>query len=215
MGMWRDRAVPRLTDWALRGPDIDELRAEVCAGLTGEVLEVGFGSGLNLRFLPAAVAGVSAVEPADAGWRLSERRRKQTSVPVQRTGLDGQVLAEPADLFDSALVTFSLCTIPDPALALSEIARVLKPGGTLHFLEHGLAPDPKVARWQRRLEPLQSAVFAGCHLTRDTPALVRAAGLDVLELRQEYLPGPRAGRPWSYGTVGVAGVPPSGEDDSD
>ena len=215
MGMWRDRAVPRLTDWALRGPDLDELRAEVCGGLTGEVLEVGFGSGLNLRFLPAAVAQVSAVEPADAGWRLSERRREQASVPVQRTGLDGQVLAEPADRFDSALVTFSLCTIPDPALALSEIARVLRPGGTLHFLEHGLAPDPGVARWQRRLEPLQSAVFAGCHLTRDTPALVRAAGFDVLELRQEYLPGPRVGRPWSYGTVGVAVVPPSGEDDSD
>ena len=215
MGTWSDRAVPRLTDWALRGPDIDALRAEVCTGLTGDVLEVGFGSGLNLRFLPAAVERVSAVEPADTGWRLSERRREQASVPVQRTGLDGQVLEEPADRFDSALVTFSLCTIPDPARALSEIARVLKPGGTLHFLEHGLAPDPGVARWQRRLEPLQSAVFAGCHLTRDTPALVRAAGFDVLELRQEYLPGPRVGRPWAYGSVGVAAVSSSGTDDTD
>jgi SAM-dependent methyltransferase len=204
MGTWRDRAVPRLTDWALRGPDIDELRAEVCAGLSGEVLEVGFGSGLNLRFLPPAVRRVSAVEPADTGWQLSARQRAQTSVPVQRTGLDGQVLEEPDDRFDSALVTFSLCTIPDPALALTEIARVLRPRGTLHFLEHGLAPDPGVARWQRRLEPLQSAVFAGCHLTRDPPALVRAAGFEVVRLRQEYLPGPRIGRPWTYGSVGAA-----------
>lgn len=207
MNVWRDRAVPRLTDLALRGPDIDGLRAEVCTGLSGEVLEVGFGSGLNLRFYPADVERVSAVEPADHGWNLSARRRERTPVPVQRTGLDGQRLEEPADRFDAALVTFSLCTIPDPALALSEIARVLKPGGKLHFLEHGLAPDPAVVRWQRRLEPLQSAVFAGCHLTRDTPALVRAAGFDVLQLRQEYLPGPRVARPWSYGTLGVARAP--------
>jgi SAM-dependent methyltransferase len=205
--MWRDRAVPRLTDWSLRGSEIGELRAEVCAGLTGTVLEIGFGSGLNLRFYPPAVEDVSAVEPSDHGWHLSERRRARASVPVLRTGLDGQLLDEPAERFDSALVTFSLCTIPDPGRALAEVNRVLKPGATLHFLEHGLSPDPGVARWQGRLEPLQERMFAGCHLTRDPPALVRAAGFELVQLRQEYLPGPRAARPWAYGTLGVARAP--------
>ena len=207
MGLWRDRAVPRLTDWSLRGRDVGELRAEVCQGLSGHVLEIGFGSGLNVRFYPDAVERVSAVEPADHGWALSERRRRRSAVPVERTGLDGQRLQEPDDRFDSALVTFSLCTIPDPARALEEVARVLRPGGTLHFLEHGLSPDPDVAGWQSRLEPMQSRLFAGCHLTRDVPALVRAAGFTPTLLRQDYLPGPRAGRPWTYVTLGVAGLP--------
>lgn len=199
--------VPRLTDWSLRGEDIDALRTEVCAGLTGRVLEIGFGSGLNLRFLPPAVTSVSAVEPADHAWAIAAARRERSSVPVERSGLDGQRLDAPSGSFDSALVTFSLCTVPDPTQALAEISRVLEPGGRLHFLEHGLAPDPDVARWQRRLEPLQSRLFAGCHLTRDTPALVRAAGFDIVELRQEYLPGPRMGRPWTYGSLGVASAP--------
>ena len=203
MSWWRDRVVPRLTDVALRGEEIGELRAEACAGLHGDVLEVGFGSGLNLPFLPVEVRRVHAVEPADRGWEISAARRAESRVPVVRSGLDGQRLTEPDSTFDGVLVTFSFCTIPDPSAALDEIRRVLKPGGTLHFLEHGLAPDPGVARWQHRLEPLQSAVFAGCHLTRDTPALARAAGFDVVDLRQEYLPGPRLGRPWAYGSVGT------------
>ncbi len=108
------------------------------------------------------------------------------------------------------LTTFSLCTIPDAAAALAEVRRVLRPGGTLHFLEHGLAPDPGVARWQRRLEPVQRRVFGGCHLTRDVPALIAGAGFEVVELDQRYLPGPRVGRPWAYGSRGVARHPRAG-----
>ena len=208
MGLWRDRAVPRLTDWSLRGQDVGALRAEVCEGLTGHVLEIGFGSGLNVRFYPEAVDRVSAVEPADHGWELSARRRARSPVPVERTGLDGQRLDEADDWFDSALVTFSLCTIPDPAQALAEVARVLDPGGTLHLLEHGLSPDQGVARWQSRLEPWQSRMFAGCHLTRDTLGLVRAAGFTTTWSRQQYLPGPRAGHPWTFVTLGVARLAP-------
>jgi ubiquinone/menaquinone biosynthesis C-methylase UbiE len=201
---WSDRVVPHLTDVALRSAEIGELRDETCRGLRGRVLEIGFGSGLNIRFYPAEVTSVAAVEPSDVGWKLSEARRTRTGVPVHRRGLDGQYLAEEDDSFDSALVTFSLCSIPDPALALAEVRRVLKPGASLHFLEHGLAPDPGVARWQHRLDPLQRRAFAGCHLSRGIPGLVEAAGLEVAELREEYQPGPRVMRPWTYGYLGRA-----------
>ena len=101
-------------------------------------------------------------------------------------------------------MTFSLCSIPDPALALSEVRRVLRPGASLHFLEHGLAPDAGVARWQRRLDPVQRRLFGGCHLSRDIPGLVEGAGLEVAELRAEYQPGPRVMRPWVHGYLGRA-----------
>lgn len=204
MGWWTERVVPRLTDLALRSEEIAGLRAEVCAGLRGEVLEVGFGSGLNLPHYPAEVTAIAAVEPADVGWELSAPRRARTAVAVSRVGLDGQQLPLPEASVDSALITFSLCTIPDAAEALQEVRRVLRPGGGLHFLEHGLSPEPGVARWQRRLEPLQSRAFGGCHLTRDVPLLLEEAGFAVTALRSEYLPGPRVGRPWTYGYLGTA-----------
>ena len=207
MGVWSDRAVPRITDRALGTSEVGELRAEVCSGLHGRVVEIGFGSGLNLEHLPPEVTSVSAVEPADVGWALSERRRRRAHVPVARTGLDGQALAEPDHSFDSALVTFSLCTIPDARAALDEMRRVLVPGGRLHFLEHGLAPDAGVVRWQRRLEPVQRRVFAGCHLTRDVPGLVEGAGFALQDLHADYLPGPRVARPWGYGYLGRAASP--------
>jgi SAM-dependent methyltransferase len=204
MGVWSDQVVPRLTDRALSAAAMDDPRAAVCAGLHGRVLELGFGSGLNLRHLPAAVTALDAVEPADVAWELSARRRARSRVPVHRGGLDGQRLAADDESYDAVLVTFALCSIPDAAAALAEVRRVLRPGGTLHFLEHGLAPDPGVAAWQRRLDPAQQRLFAGCHLSRDVPALVADAGLEVTDLDQRYLPGPRIGRPWSYGYLGRA-----------
>lgn len=147
---------------------------------------------------------MTAIEPSDLGWQLSERRRARTSLTIDRAGLDGQRLDLPDDSHDSALVTFSLCTIPDPLLALREARRVVRDGGRLHVLEHGLAPDEGVRRWQRRLEPVQRAIAGGCHLTRDVPAMVADAGWHVAELQQEYLPGPAVSRPWVYGTRLVA-----------
>lgn len=159
--VWDERVLPRLTDRALRGHDVGELRRATCAGLTGRVLEIGFGSGLNVQWYPPQVTSVTAIEPSDVGWQLSGRRRARSAVPVERAGLDGQRLELPDDSQDSALVTFSLCTIPDPLLALREARRVVRAGGRLHALEHGMAPEEPVRRWQRRIEPPWGPLPAG------------------------------------------------------
>jgi len=204
MGWWTEQVVPRLTDASLKGKEVGELRRDALQPLRGDVLELGFGSGLNVRWYPEAVTSVTAVEPSDVGWSLSERRRARTSLPITRGHLDGQRLDEPDHAYDSVLSTFTLCTIPDVAAALAEVRRVLKPDGVFVFLEHGLCPDAATARWQRRLDPLQRTVAGGCHLSRDIPTLVEAAGLDVEQVQAEAMPGPRVARPWTYGFWGVA-----------
>ncbi|GAB2757503.1 class I SAM-dependent methyltransferase [Nocardioides salsibiostraticola] len=202
--LWESRVVPRLVDVALKGKDVGELRDEVCLGLEGKLLELGFGGGLNIRSYPGEVTAVDAVEPSDLGWEMSQRRRDRTVLPIGRVGLDGQHLAAEDDAYDSVLCTFTLCTIPDARLALSEVVRVLRPGGSFHFLEHGLGPTAGVRRWQTRLEPVQKRVAGGCHLTRNIPALVAGSGLEVVEVRSQYLPGPGVAKPWSFGYLGRA-----------
>ena len=199
MGWWSEHVVPRLADKSLSTSDVMDLRREVCTGLAGRVLEIGFGSGLNVDAYPAEVVSVDAVEPSDVGWQLSSERRSRSRVPVERVGLDGQRLEAGDGSYDAVLSTFTLCTIPDPMAALAEARRVLRPGGVLCVLEHGLAPDQRVATWQRRLEPLQRRLAGGCHLTRDMHALVAGAGFDVTHLETAYLDGPAVTRPWTYG----------------
>jgi SAM-dependent methyltransferase len=126
---------------------------------------------------------------------------------VQRVGLDGQSLDAEDESYDAVLTTFTLCTIPDAAAALTELRRVLRPGGAVHFLEHGLSPDARVASWQRRLEPLQRRTAGGCHLTRDVSSLLTEALWDVDRLEQDYLPGPRLSRPWGWLSQGRATLP--------
>lgn len=186
MGIYRNHVLPRIVDATCGIAALEPHRRRVCADLHGEVLEVGFGSGLNLPFYPATVTGVRAVEPADLAWRLAAERVASSRVPVERAGLDGQHLPFVDETFDSALVTWSLCTIPDPVAALVEVRRVLRPGGTIHFLEHGLAPDADVRTWQRRLEPIQRRVAGGCHLTREPVVMVEAAGFAVDEVEHFY-----------------------------
>lgn len=196
--MWREHLLPRITDVLLRGHEIGELRESACTGLGGRVLEIGFGSGLNVRWYPPEVGSVDAVEPSDTAWRLSERRRQRSDLRIDRTGLDGQRLAAADASYDAVLSTFTLCSIPEVELALAEVRRVLRPGGHFHYLEHGLAPDPGVARWQRRLEPAQKLVGGGCHLTRDIGALIEGAGLEVRSTDTGYLSGPSGRSPFTY-----------------
>lgn len=189
MGLYQEQLLPRFQDVVMARKATREPRARVCAGLRGEVVEVGFGTGLNAAYYPSEVSTVFAVEPSSLCMRLAQRRIARSSARVEPAGLDGQRLDLPSDRFDAALSTWTLCTIPEVMLALSELRRVLKNGGSFHFIEHGHAPDPKVARWQQRLEPLQKRIAGGCHLTRDIPRLIRDAGFTIEHLDTYYFHG--------------------------
>jgi ubiquinone/menaquinone biosynthesis C-methylase UbiE len=182
--------------------ELAPLRERVCAGLSGEVVELGFGSGTNVPFYPAAVTRVRAIEPADLAWRIAGTRLADSAVRVERAGTDAQRLPLADASADAALVTFTLCTVPDPLAALDELRRVLVPGGRLHFLEHGLAPDAAVRKWQRRVEPVQKRLAGGCHLTRPMVELVEQGGFVVESVDEFYLDsGPKFGGACSLGVA--------------
>lgn len=204
MSIWSDQVVPRATDILLGSAEVRRLREEAVAGTHGTVVEIGFGSGLNLAVYPPAVRRILAVEPSTVATRLASARIASFPAPVEIIGLDGQQLPLAPGSVDVAVSTFSLCTIPDPGRALREVARVLRPGGTFHFLEHGRSPSPAVAAWQRRLNPLQQRLAAGCHLDRPIDRLVAEAGLLLGPVRHDELGGPRILRPFGSLWVGVA-----------
>ncbi len=201
MGFYATQVLPRLVDVALRADEITALRARVAAGLAGEVLEVGFGSGLNVPHYPPGVEKVVAVDPALVGRKLAARRLAASPVPVEYVGLDGEDLPLGDDSVDHVLTTWTLCSIPDVGRALVEIRRVLRRNGALHFLEHGRSPEPRVARWQDRITPVQRRIFGGCHPNRSIDRLVVDAGFHLARLDNYYRTGPK---PIGYVFEGIA-----------
>ncbi len=179
---WEERALPRLVDVALSDATARPWRKLVCAGATGRVLEVGFGSGRNLAYLPDEVTEVLAVEPADLAWERAAARIDGFDRPVHRVGLDGATLPVEDESIDTVISTWTMCTIADLDRAVREIRRVLRPGGTLRYVEHVRSPHQGARRIQERIQPLWGAVAGDCHLDRDIEAVLTGAGLEVRPL---------------------------------
>lgn len=200
---WYDRHVlPWALDWACGLPMIGRQRQLVVPKARGRVLEIGIGTGLNMPYYnKALVEHITGLDPALELQPRAQQRIRAAGLAVDLVGLSAEQIPRVDASFDTVLVTYSLCTIPEPLAALKEMRRVLAPGGMLLFCEHGRAPDASVQRWQQRLQPLWGRIAGGCHLDRDVPALLAAAGFDCPELHTGYLPGPK---PWTYHYWGVA-----------
>jgi len=201
MGIYADKILPRIVDKTCGTKDIGEWRTRAMEGLSGVIIEPGFGSGTSLPYYPDAVTKVYAIDPAELGQQLGADRLAESPIDVEFIGLDGQEIPLDDDTCDAGLLSFTLCTIPDPMAALSEMRRVIKPGGWLHFLEHGIAESESVQKWQHRIEPVQKRIGGGCHLTRDHAELIESAGFQVVWVERGYAKGPK---PWTYLHLGRA-----------
>lgn len=201
MGLWRNQLLPRFIDVALGTDQITKWRKKCLQGIEGVVVEPGFGSGLNLAHMPAQVSKVFAVDPAVVGQKLAAGRIAASPIDVDFIGLDGQRIPLQDDTCDAGLLTFTLCTIPDSGAALGELRRIIKPGGTLHFVEHGAAPDDNVRVWQDRFTPIQRRIADGCHLNRDIAGLIAQAGFEIDWTEEAYVGRPKSA---AFFTAGVA-----------
>jgi SAM-dependent methyltransferase len=201
---WNERLLPRLIDVVLGERMTGGWRSKAVGGAGGEVLELGFGSGLNLDHYGPEVTRVLAVEPSDLAWERAADRIARFGRPVERVGLDGARVNLADASVDAVVSTWTMCTIPDLAAALSETRRVLAPGGRLHFVEHSLSPDRRVQGVQRRVQPVWGPLAGGCHVDRDIPAALEAAGLHASNLRQRYASPLWPARPFGWFVSGAA-----------
>jgi len=189
MGWWSRHVFPRLCHLSMRGEKVfGPLRREALADASGRVLEIGLGTGLNLPYYPPAVDSVDGVDPNPGMERIARRALGEASFPVELHLAGAERLPFADSSFDTAVSTWTLCSVADVPAALAEIARVLRPGGRFLFLEHGRSHEPRVARWQRRLTPIQRRVADGCHLDRDFERLVGESPLAVDRVDRFYAP---------------------------
>ncbi|HLF55682.1 MAG TPA: methyltransferase domain-containing protein [Thermoanaerobaculia bacterium] len=202
MNLYDRFVLPRIVHFTCsRRPNMRQ-RAKVVPAASGRVLEIGFGSGLNLPFYDSAlVQRLWALDPAEEMWALAREKANRAAFPVEFLKASAEEVPLPDHTVDTVVVTYTLCTVPDAQRALAQIARVLRPNGRLLFCEHGLAPDEGTRKWQRRMNPLWKRLGGGCHLDRDIPALLSGGGFRELELATMYLPG---WKPASYNYWGRA-----------
>jgi ubiquinone/menaquinone biosynthesis C-methylase UbiE len=190
MGFYSDSVVPRLVTCACGTKPILKQREKVVPMASGRVLEIGLGAGHNLPYYHASqVESVVGIDPCATSWKLAQPRAASLGVPLEFIEGSAEEMPLPDASFDSVLMTYSLCTIPDGHKALAEIRRVLKPEGRLLFCEHGVAPDPRVSKWQARINPLWRRLMGGCNLNRPIVDWIEQAGFSVKTLDQMYLPG--------------------------
>lgn len=196
MGLW-NRVFGFFLDWSMRSKVIARERPPALKDAHGDVLELGFGTGLNLSCFPAAVKRLVAVDPEDLMPKRVAQRIATARFPVERAKLTAEHLPFEDSKFDCAVSTFTSCTIADATAALREVRRVLKPGGSFLFLEHGLSEEPFAAKWQRRLDPIQRVLGRGCHLTRRIDQLISEARLQITRLDRYVI----AGMPKTHSTM--------------
>lgn len=202
MGFYSRIIFPRLCELALGTAAVSRLRKELLAGVSGEVLEIGLGSGLNLPHYPAKVKRITGIDRNPGMNLLAQRRMKKAPAPVDYRALSAERLPFLNESFDSAVSAWTLCSIADTEKALLEIVRILRPGGKFFFLEHGLSEEPSVRKWQRRLTPLNKKVADGCHLDRDIESMIKASGLEIEEMKKFYME--RAPKAYGYLYRGTA-----------
>ena len=186
MGLYSKYLFPLIVDWVLGRPSIGELRQELLGQIQGRVLEIGFGTGLNLSFYPPSVQEITVVDPNSGMRRRAMRRMIESGRRVTFHLLKGEDLPFPSESFDSIVSTFTLCSVGDLSRVLGEIRRVLWPEGRFFFLEHGLAPEGRIQVWQHRLTPLQKGLADGCHLDRDMENMLQKSGFRFQSLKKFY-----------------------------
>ena len=201
MGLYERWILPRLTHGVMGGKDFGPYRERVVSQARGRVLEIGIGSGHNLPYYGPEVQSVTGVDPSVGMSHLARKAAARVSLPVELRVQSAEALPLEDASVDTAVSTWTLCSIPEPLQALREIRRVLRPGGRLLFVEHGRAPEAEVTSWQDRLTPLWKHCAGGCHLNRKVDDLLRAAGFDIVELHTAYSKGPR---PFAFMYEGVA-----------
>jgi len=195
MGLYKSRILPRILDLAMRNKALDPYRHKIIGSARGLVLEVGVGSGMNLPLYARAVDRVYGLDPSPELLSLARQRARNAIVAVSLVRASAEEIPFASSVFDTIVMTWTLCSIPKPSIAVAEIRRVLKSDGRLVFVEHGLSPETGVARWQHRLTPCWSWIGGGCHLNRKTDDLLRRAGFEIKDLATGYIKGPK---PWTY-----------------